>query len=242
MTQMAPVPRFDKSMTQHNSFRALNSAFDLLRRHADANGDVFTTKMAHTLGISRALLAHHEKTGRIFRGERGVYRFADKPPGYLEHLRDYAEALGPTAVFSHETALSLNELSDVSPRYVHVTVPRSRRFVRRPPSYKIHTIVDPLPSQDVVEVHGVRATSPARSIVDAARSFTAPEQIEMATKQALERRIATPDEFERILQATRANQYMRDVIRRAISRFSNQSRHSEREEEIEHDEKAETVP
>jgi predicted transcriptional regulator of viral defense system len=206
-------------MTQTHSFRALDSAFQTLRWQADANGGVFTTKMAEDLGISRALLAYHEKTGRISRGERGVYRFADNPPGYLEHLRDYAEALGPTAVFSHETALTLNELSDVSPRYVHVTVPRSRRFVRRPPSYKIHTVVEPLPARDVVEVHGVRATSPARSIVDAARSFTAPEQIEMATKQALQRGIATPQEFERILRATRANQYMRDVIRRVITSF-----------------------
>jgi predicted transcriptional regulator of viral defense system len=210
-------------MTQNRDFRALDSAFRTLRWQASANDGIFTTKMADALGISRAVLAHHEKTGRISRGARGVYRFADNPPGYLEHMRDYAEALGPTAVFSHETALSLNELSDVNPRYVHITVPRSRRFVRRPPSYKIHTVVEPLPARDVVEVYGVRATSPARSIVDAARSFTAPDQIEMATKQALERRIATPEEFERILQATRANQYMRDVIRRAISSFSNQS-------------------
>lgn len=202
-------------MTQIHGFRTLDSAFQTLRSQADANGGVFTTKMADDLGISRALLAHHEKTGRISRSERGVYRFADRPPGYLEHLRDSANALGPSAVFSHETALTLNELSDVSPRYVHVTVPRSRRFVRRP-SYKIHTVVEPLPASDIVEVHGVHATSPARSIIDAARSFTAPEQIEMATKQALERGIATLEEFERILCATRTNPYMRDIIRRVV--------------------------
>lgn len=229
-------------MTQPRGFRALDSAFQTLRWQADANGGVFTTKMANELGISRALLAHHEKAGRISRGERGVYRFADNPPGYLEHLRDYAEALGPTAVFSHETALALNELSDVSPRYVHVTVPRSRRFVRRPPSYKIHTVVEPLPARDVVEVHGVRATSSARSIVDAARSFTAPEQIEMATKQALERGIATPEEFERILRATRANQYMRDVIRRVIASFANQKRHGAHDGQYERDEKMGMAP
>jgi predicted transcriptional regulator of viral defense system len=203
-----------------NDFRTLDSAFHALRSLANANGGIFTTKMAGDFGISRALLAHHEKAGRISRSERGVYRFADQPPGYLEHLRDYAEALGPTAVFSHETAMSLNELSDVSPRYVHVTVPRGRRFVRRPPSYKIHTVVEPIPVSDVVQVHGVRATSPARSIVDAARAFTAPEQIEMATQQALERGLATPAEFDRIIRATRANQYMRDIIQRAIDRFT----------------------
>ena len=203
-------------MTHTPGFRALDSAFQALRRQANAHGGIFTTKMAEVLGISRALLAHHEKSGRLSRGERGVYRFADNPPGYLEHLRDYAQALGPNAVFSHETALTLHELSDVSPRYVHVTVPRSRRFVRRPPSYKIHTVVEPLPPSDVVEVYGVRATSPARSIVDAARSFTAPEQIEMAAKQALERGIATPEEFERIIRVTRSNQYMRDILRRVI--------------------------
>ena len=220
-------------MTQLHGFRGLDSAFKTLHRQADTNGGVFTTKMADGLGISRAVLAHHEKVGRISRGERGVYRFADRPPGYLEHLRDYAEALGPDAVFSHETALTLNELSDVSPRNVHVTVLRNRRFVRRPPSYKIHTVVEPLPASDVVEVHGVHATSPARSIVDAARSFTAPEQIEMATKQALERGIATPEEFGRILRATRANQYMRDVIRRVIDNFVQQRQHGECDEQIE---------
>jgi predicted transcriptional regulator of viral defense system len=211
-------------MTLSNNFRALDSAFQALRWQADPNGGVFTTKMAAELGISRALLAHHQKTGRLTRGERGVYRFGDSPPGYLEHLRDHAAALGPTAVFSHETALTLHELSDVNPRYVHVTVPRSRRFVRRPPSYKIHTKVEPLPASDVVEVHGVHTTSPARSIVDAARSFTAPEQIEMAVEQALERRLATPEEFERIIRATRSNQYMRDVLRRVLHKFQSECR------------------
>ena len=64
----------------------------------------------------------------------------------------------------------------------------------------------------------------------------------MATKQALERRIATPEEFERILRATRANQYMRDVIRHAIVSFANESQHSERDEHIERNEMTETVP
>lgn len=218
-------------MTHIQGFRALDSAFQTLRWQANANGGVFTTRMAEALGISRALLAHHEKTGRISRGDRGVYRFGDNPPGYLEHLRDHAEALGPTAVFSHETALTLHELSDVSPRYIHVTVSRSRRFVRRPPSYKIHTVVEPLPVSDVVEVHGVRATSPARSIVDAARSLTAPEQIEMAVEQALERGIATPEEFDRIIRATRTNQYMRDVLRRVITRFVSRSRERDQKHE-----------
>ena len=223
-------------------FRTLDPAFQALRSQANANGGIFTTKMADALGISRALLAHHEKAARISRGERGVYRFADQPPGYLEHLRDYAEALGPTAVFSHETALALNELSDVSPKFVHVTIPRGRRFVRRPSSYKIHTVVQPLPASDVVEVHGVRATSPARSIIDAARSFTAPEQIEMATKQALEREIASPDEFERIFRGTRANAYMRDVIRRTIDSFVYQRQHRKHGEPIEQRERTETAP
>jgi hypothetical protein len=84
---------------------------------------------------------------------------------------------------------------------------------------------------DVVEVHGVRATSPARSIVDAARSLTAPEQIEMAVEQALERGIATPEQFDRIIRATRANQYMRDVLRRVISRFVTRSRERDQKHE-----------
>jgi hypothetical protein len=61
--------------------------------------------------------------------------------------------------------------------------------------------------------------------------FTAPAQIEMAVAQALARGIAAPEEFEQIIHATRANPYMRNVLRDTIARFVNRRQKSYPENE-----------
>jgi len=73
-----------------------------------------------------------------------------------------------TAVVSHESALALLDLSDVIPKAVHLTVPRSRRHLPTIPGVKVHTTTRPLGAGDVVERDGVRVTSAARTILDAA--------------------------------------------------------------------------
>lgn len=60
----------------------------------------------------------------------------------------------------------------------------------------MHTTVEPLTRQETVIRDGIRLTSPARSIVDAAEWGTAPEQIVMAVQQAIDRRISTPERLE----------------------------------------------
>jgi predicted transcriptional regulator of viral defense system len=94
-------------------------------------------------------------------------------------------------VVSHESALALLDLSDVIPKAVHLTVPRSRRHLPTIPGVKVHTTTRPLGAGDVVERDGVRVASAARTILDAAGAGTAPEQVEVAVLQALDRGLMT---------------------------------------------------
>jgi predicted transcriptional regulator of viral defense system len=159
---------------------------------ASGQGGYFTTAQARECGISRALLAHHVKSGRFIRVRRGLYRFREYPSSPREEVLAAWLALGGEAVVvSHESALDLLELSDVVPDVVHLTVPRSRRNLPALQGVKIHTSSRPLQPDDVSVREGVPVTSATRSIVDAAESGTAPEQIEMAIAQAIRRGQAT---------------------------------------------------
>ena len=94
----------------------------------------FTTKQAAAAGYSPQLLIKYIKSGRIIRVMRGVYRVVHFPAGEHEELTTlwlWAECAG---VFSHETALYLQQLSDVLPRQVHLTLPVdwARRRLRIP--------------------------------------------------------------------------------------------------------------
>jgi predicted transcriptional regulator of viral defense system len=95
------------------------------------------------------------------------------------------------AVVSHESALDLLGLSDVIPNFVHLTVARSRRSLLSIPGVKIHTTVKPLRPDEHSSRDGMVLTSATRSILDAAEAGMAPEQIEMAIIQAIERGLAT---------------------------------------------------
>ncbi len=99
------------------------------------------------------------------------------------------------AVVSHESALDLLDLSDVVPHVVHLTVPRSKRYRPASPGVAMHTTTRPLRPTDITIRGGVRTTSPVRSIVDAAETGTASEQIVAAVTQAVERGMATKSQL-----------------------------------------------
>lgn len=95
------------------------------------------------------------------------------------------------AVVSHESALELHGLSDVLPNTVHLLVDRGDRGVRRLRGVTLHTTTKALEPSEVVFRDGIRVTAPVRSILDAAGAGTAPEQIEMAARQALDEGLVT---------------------------------------------------
>jgi hypothetical protein len=69
------------------------------------------------------------------------------------------------------------------PTRVHLTVPLD--FRRTTSSFVLHRST--LAPEEITEYDGVRVTTPARSIADAAAAGMDPEQIVKAVRQALER-------------------------------------------------------
>lgn len=156
----------------------------------------FTATQARTCGFNWDVLTYHTRTGRFVRVRRGLYRLRDYPSSRHEEVVTAWLAVGKdVAVVSHESALDLLGLGDVIPDAVHLTVPRSRRNLPFLPGAKIHTSLRPLRQDDRIIREGVPLTSANRAILDAAEAGTAPEQIEMAVAQAIQRGMATEQQL-----------------------------------------------
>lgn len=148
---------------------------------------------AHAFGLSDALLSYHTKTGRFERTLPAVYRLSIAP---LEVNDDYVLAwvwTGRTGAISHESALCLYDLSDVSPSVLHLTVPRPMVRTAGRSYYRLH--IAPLPPDETQHYAGVSVTMPARAIVEAAMDGTEPRQVIAAVWQALDRQLATSQEL-----------------------------------------------
>src|SRR5215212_5929960 len=163
---------------------------------ASEQGGYFTAEQARACGYSWALLSHHVKSGRFIRVRRGLYRYRDYPSSPREDVLAAWLAVGKeSTVVSHESALDLLDLSDVIPDAAHLSVPRARRNLPSLPGVKIHTTARPLGPSDLAYGHGMVITSATRTILDAAETATAPDQIELAAVQAVERGLASPDQL-----------------------------------------------
>jgi predicted transcriptional regulator of viral defense system len=120
------------------------------------------------------------------------------------------------AVVSHESALELHGLSDVLPNTVHLLVDRDDRGIRRLQGVTLHTTTKALESSEVVSRDGIRVTDPVRSILDAAGAGTAPEQIEMAARQALNEGLVTRRSL--LARADRRGGHVAKLIRRSAEK------------------------
>ncbi len=171
---------------------------DLRALEADAyqQSGYFTSDQARAHGISRQLLNHHLGQGRFERLRRGLYRIRGFPRSEHDDIREGWMAVGSEkAIISHESALTLLELSDNVPKEVHLLIPRRHRGLRRPPGVVIHSRPD---DERVATVwrEGMPVTAPARTLVDVADELQ-PEQAAMAARQALSRGLLTRRQLER---------------------------------------------
>jgi predicted transcriptional regulator of viral defense system len=164
---------------------------DCLFEIAASQGGHFTTAQARACGYSWALLSHHAANGRFVRARRGLYRLRQYPSSPREEVMAAWLAAGSDAVASHESALDLLGLADIIPDSIHLTIPRAKRGRRPAPGVTLHTALQPPTDKEVVTRDGIRITSPARTILDAAQSGVAPDQVTQAVRQALDRGLAT---------------------------------------------------
>ncbi len=104
----------------------------------------------------------------------------------------------PEGTYSHETALSLHELSDIMPSKLHMTVPRDfRRNSVIPEILTLHK--GDVGKSDVQEIYGVRVTRPLRTIIDLLRSRQVePSQLKLAVNEAIRRGLIGKREIDRM--------------------------------------------
>jgi predicted transcriptional regulator of viral defense system len=187
-----------------------------LQRTAYAQDGLFTVAQAREHGISRQLLARHVRSGRYERLGRGLYKLRDFPGSSHEDLHAKWLSVGADrAVVSHESALELHGLGDVIPNFAHFLVARGDRWIRVPEGVMLHTKSGELGPGDVVIREGMRVTSPSRSILDAATAGTAPEQIELAVKEAIAQGLVNAESL--IAQGNRRSRRVSQLVRRAVT-------------------------
>src|ERR1700722_911777 len=143
---------------------------DALFGVAEGQQGYFTAKQAAVAGYQLGSQAHHAKSGNWLRVERGIYRLARFPQSPEEQLVIYAlwsrnRAGEPEGVYSHQTALSIHELSDVNPAKLHMTVPITfRRNAETPKILVLHRAS--LDEEDVEQRQGFAVTRPLYTIMD----------------------------------------------------------------------------
>jgi predicted transcriptional regulator of viral defense system len=163
----------------------------------------FTAKQAADAGYQLGSLAHHVKSGNWVRVERGIYRLARFPQSAEEQLVIYAlwsrnRAGKPEGVYSHQTALSIHELSDVNPAKLHMTVPVTfRRRAKTPKILVLHYAI--LDEKDVEQRHGFAVTRPLRAIADVATAESVSRDIvEQALTEGRQRGLITARELSEL--------------------------------------------
>ncbi|MBM3736941.1 MAG: hypothetical protein FJW39_14250 [Acidobacteria bacterium] len=161
-----------------------------LVRLATAQGGFFTSKQAAAIGYTAPKRNYHVHAGNWARERRGIFRLAmhplpPQPDLVLWWLWSRNRKEEPQAIYSHQTALSLHELTDAMPSRVHMTVPAGfRRSAPIPKALVLH-IAD-VPSSEVELVDGVPVTRALRTLLDVAAAGTVPiEDLRRAYSQAV---------------------------------------------------------
>lgn len=86
------------------------------------NNNIITTAQVTALGYSRALLSKYVKAGLLERSRQGVYVLADAVHDDMYTLMLRSESI----IFSHDTALFLNGLSERTPFIHSITIPSNK--------------------------------------------------------------------------------------------------------------------
>lgn len=184
---------------------------DALYVLAEAQAGYFTSAQAATAGYSHSLLAHHARSGTVERIDRGLYRLSRFPEAPHADLVVAWLRAGSSAAISHQSALVLHGISDILPREVHVTVPRTASRRRR--GARLHTSA--LPPEDVTTIDGIRVTTVERTIADVARAGLSEELVLQAIEEALDRGLTTRDRLTAM--AARRGGRARHLIERALA-------------------------
>lgn len=189
--------------------------FDL----AEQQQGFFTTKQAKASGFAENTHPYHVRTRTWIREHRGIYRLAlfptsDRPDLVLWSLWSRNRKEEIEGVYSHQTALSLHELSDLNPAKLHMTVPTHFRRNSETPGIVVLHYAD-VPTSDAQTGPGYKYTRPLRTILDLIGVGTVERTfIRQALRQAIDRGLITRQQ----LRSADLNESTRKIVGDALRR------------------------
>jgi len=131
---------------------------------------------------------------------RDVYRFSHYPHETHEDLVIAWLWSKQQGVISHDTALSLHELSDVLPARVHITVPNAWEPSHRIPSFVVLHPAD-VSDEEKTWFRSVPITNVKRTLNDCARDGLSRDLLQQAARQALKRGLVQSADLSDVWEA-----------------------------------------
>lgn len=185
---------------------------------AEAQQGFFTAKQAKAAGFAENTHPYHVQVGNWIREHRGIYRLALFPltehPDLVKWSLWSRNRNGATeGVYSHQTALSLHELSDLNPAKLHMTVPTPFRRNSEVPGILVLHYHD-LADVDVQTAQGFRYTRPLRTILDLIEADSVERAfLRQALRQALHRGLITRHQVRSVKLSGSARRVFEDLLR-----------------------------
>jgi hypothetical protein len=186
---------------------------------AEQQQGFFTTKQAKAAGFAENTHSYHVQAGNWIREHRGIYRLslfpmADRPDLVLWALWSRNRNEKVEGVYSHHTALSLYDLSDLNPAKIHMTVPTAFRRNSEIPGILVLHYAD-LPEGDRQAAQGFRFTRPLRTILDLVEDGTIDRNlIRQGLRQAVDRGLITRQQIRDRPMSEPIRSFVEHVLRR----------------------------
>src|SRR6266852_401915 len=187
---------------------------------AERQQGFFTAKQARAAGFAENTHPYHVQAGNWIREHRGIYRLAlfpaaDRPDLVLWALWSRNRNEEVEGVYSHHTALSLYDLSDLNPAKLHMTVPTDFRRNSDIPGALVLHYAD-LAESDVQTAQGFKFTRPLRKILDLIEAGTVEQRfIRQALRQAVDRGLIARPQIRNTQLSGPARKIVGEVLRPA---------------------------
>jgi len=185
---------------------------------AAQQGGFFTTRQAKASGYADNTHPHHVRAGNWIRERRGIYRLARfplaaRPDLIIWQLWSHNRRGEPQGTYSHSTALSLHQMSDVMPSKLDMTVPSGfQRMAAIPRVLRLHS--GRLVEDDVEAIEGVRVTTPLRTLVDVIVENRLARELQVqAVQEALRRGLVTLRQLDLVQASRRVRRRMNSVLK-----------------------------
>lgn len=183
---------------------------------AEGQQGFFTTAQARKAGYRDNTHPYHVRTGDWIREWRGIYRLARFPYQaesqwvlwslWSRDLRGKVQG-----VYSHQTALTMHDMTDLMPAKIHLSVPETfRRRAAEPKALVLHRAS--IPKSDREARQGYVVTRPLRTLLDLLDEGKLLEQdLLQAGKDAFQKGLITYQELKKRKADPRQNRFVKHL-------------------------------